>query len=317
MRKVRKNKAGGISRIVSVTIPAAMITAGVLYAVCIYAGYAKGRQQYKNIEDLYTTSLPEQEEKKYDAGSDRQTLHPSDQEKGLQEKDDFSIDTTELYQEGDGSEMGNKHVWAPLIAKLPRDAPERKQVDWEALLARNRDVIGWITIPAVQISYPVMQTDDNDFYLHRGIDGNYLFAGSVFMDAECSSSMLRYNTIIYGHNMRDGSMFARLRDFQDEEVLNACRYFWLQTPEADFLYEIFSIHTAADDSDTFTLQFADYEVYELWQNRMISFSDPRTGISLKEDDRIVTLSTCTESSNIRMTVQGKLIWKRSSEETGE
>ena len=316
MRKEGRNKAGGVSRILSMAVPASMITAGILYAAYIHAGYAKGRQQYRNIEEQYTISLPG-EEMPDDAGAVRHARHIPCPGDDLPENDDLSADTTGLHQEGKESEMGNKHVWGPLIAKLPTNAPERKQVNWEALLARNRDVAGWITIPAVQISYPVMQAEDNDYYLHRDIDGNYLFAGSIFMDAGCSASMLLSNTVIYGHNMRDGSMFARLRDFQDKETWNTCRYFWIQTPEADCLYEIFSIHTAPEDSDTFTLQFADYEALDLWQERMIRFSDPQTGIGLKEDDRIVTLSTCTGSSRIRMTVQGKLIWKRSPGETGD
>ena len=310
MRKNSRKKAGTVFRIVSMAIPAAMITAGVLYASYIYVGYSKGRQGYRNIEDQYTTALPRHENVPDAAGSDTPDIFTADQEDGSKENDGFSED---VQQEGNGLEMGNKHFWGPLIAKLPPDAPERKQVDWASLLERSQDVIGWITIPAVGISYPVMQAEDNDYYLHRDFDRNYLFAGSIFMDADCSASMLRYNTIIYGHNMRDGSMFAKLRDFQDKETWNTCRYFWIQTPEADFLYEIFSIHTATAGSDTFTIQFADYEVLELWRNRMISMSDPATGIGLKDDDRIVTHSTCTESSQVRMTVQGKLICKRNND----
>ncbi len=307
MRK-RRREAGSVPRIVSMAVPALMITAGVLYTACIHMGYAKGRMEYRNIEEQYTTSLPSITEP-----DEKDTTH-AELENGSPETDSFGEETMKTPQEGNGSEMSSKHVWEPLIAELPRDAPERKQVDWEALRERNEDVTGWITVPAVSISYPVMQADDNDYYLHRDIDGNYLFAGSIFMDADCSSSLLLYNTIIYGHNMRDGSMFAKIRNFQDKETWNACRYFWIQTPEADALYEIFSIHTAAAGSDTFTIQFADYEGLELWRNRMISLSDPKTGVRLKEDDRIVTLSTCTESSHIRMTVQGKLIWRRNLEE---
>ena len=315
MRKNRRKKEGTVFRVVSMAVPAALITAGVMYAACIYMGYAKGRHEYRNIEDQYTTGLPGHGNVLDDTGSDMPDIHTADQGDGSEERDGYSEDTTKTQQEGNGLEMGYKHFWGPLIAKLPPDAPERKQIDWTSLLERNQDVIGWISIPAVGISYPVMQAEDNDYYLHRDIDRNYLFAGSVFMDADSSPSLLRYNTIIYGHNMRDGSMFAGLKGFQDKETWNTCRYFWIQTQEADCLYEIFSIHTAAAGSDTFTIQFADYEAFELWRNRMISMSDPATGIGLKDDDRIVTLSTCTESSQVRMTVQGKLIWKRSLEES--
>ena len=86
----------------------------------------------------------------------------------------------------------------------------------------------------------------------------YLFAGSIFMDAYNNASFYNYNTIIYGHNMRDGSMFARLKEFSNEATLRQCPYFWILTPDADYLYKICSIHQASSGSDTFTVRFADY-----------------------------------------------------------
>ena len=86
----------------------------------------------------------------------------------------------------------------------------------------------------------------------------YLFAGSIFMDAYNNASFYNYNTIIYGHNMRDGSMFARLKELSNEATLRQCPYFWILTPDADYLYKICSIHQASSGSDTFTVRFADY-----------------------------------------------------------
>ena len=78
------------------------------------------------------------------------------------------------------------------------------------------------------------------------------------MDAYNNASFYNYNTIIYGHNMRDGSMFARLKEFSNEATLRQCPYFWILTPDADYLYKICSIHQASSGSDTFTVRFADY-----------------------------------------------------------
>ena len=197
------------------------------------------------------------------------------------------------------------------IARLPEDAPERLVVSWGELLAKNEDVKAWISVPAVDISYPVLQADDNDYFLHRDISKEYLFAGSVFLDAANNASFMNYNTIIYGHNMRDGSMFAQLREFLNGETIKKCKYFWIMTPEADMLYEIFSVHYAAVGSDTFLICFQDYDAYEGWLKDMAGMSAAGAAAIPETQDRIVTLSTCTEDSARRMTVQGKLVWKGS------
>lgn len=114
---------------------------------------------------------------------------------------------------------------------IPLDAPKRKTIDWDGLKDRNEDIIGWIDIPAVEISYPLVQGDDNEFYLHRGIDKEYLFAGCLFLDSACDRELQNYNSIIYGHNMRNGSMFARLKEFLSAETVQKCPYFWIYTGE--------------------------------------------------------------------------------------
>ena len=152
-----------------------------------------------------------------------------------------------------------RRKWKPLIAPIPEDAPEKISVRWNELQQKNEDIVAWIYIPALDISYPVLQADDNEYYLHRDVNREYLYAGSIFMDAWNNPFFYNYNTIIYGHNMRDGSMFARLKDLSDPDTIKGCRYFWIFTPEADLLYEICSIHGAVAGSETFTLRFEDYE----------------------------------------------------------
>ena len=207
--------------------------------------------------------------------------------------------------------MPGKTIWRPLINQLPKDAPDRIEVDWEALQKKNEDLIAWILIPSVEISYPVLQGDDNEYYLHRDFNREYLYAGSIFMDKDNSPSFINYNTILYGHNMRDGSMFAGLKDFLDVGAYQLCRYFWVLTPEADLLYEIFAARRTMSGSSAFTVRFATYGDYKTWQDEMLSLSGIGTGIRLDCEDRIVTLSTCTDDASMRMIVQGKLVWKTS------
>ena len=293
-------------QIVKELIPAMMVTCGITYGIYIHSGYEKGRQEYQRLEDTYTSSVRSERE-------DSPELGPPD----LRAARNMDSDSSSQESAGSGPALSSSRLFLPLAVPLPADAPPRKQVDWEALRKESPGVVGWITVPAVGISYPVMQAEDNDYYLHRDIYGNYLFAGAIFLDASCSRTMYGYNTIFYGHNMRDGSMFARLADFQDKSVWESCPYFWIQTPEADILYEIFSIHEAGSDSNTFTLHFSGYEELKQWQEQMTAISDPSTGISLEGNDRVVTLSTCTSSSAIRMTVQGRMVWRRDLEKKFE
>jgi len=224
-----------------------------------------------------------------------------EEETASREKEEDAA-TVSMVAEADGS----------LTSVLPADAPQRREIDWTGLTKINADVIGWIDIPAIEVSYPVLQAEDNEYYLHRDIHQEYLFAGSIFMDSYNSPDLSNYNTMLYGHNMRDGSMFAKIRNFRDEETLKSCRYFWIYTPEADYLYEICSIHYAAVGSDTYTVRFNDYDSYIDWLGKMQQSSDPATGVELAGGDRIVTLSTCTTDSSTRTVVQGKLVWRSST-----
>ena len=271
---------------IKMILPALFLTGGICYGLHVHSGYEKGQREYASLSDEYTTIIEE-------PGSEGRTI-------------------VEENRDNDGEDvMQDKTMWKPLIALIPEDAPEKIAVRWEELKQKNDDILAWIYIPALNISYPVLQADDNEYYLHRDVNREYLYAGSIFMDAWNNPSFYNYNTIIYGHNMRDGSMFARLKDLTDPDILKECRYFWIFTPEADLLYEICSVHSALAGSETFTLRFEDYENYKEWQDKMLSLSDPPTGETLEYQDRVVTLSTCTDNSSVRMTVQGKLIWKTS------
>ena len=126
-------------------------------------------------------------------------------------------------------------------------------VDFEKLEGINKDVVGWIYIEAIpSISYPIVKGEDNSFYLHRTYKGEENFAGAIFEDYNNASDFSDQNTIIYGHNMKNGSMFGALKKFKEKETLNISKYFWLMTPEADYKYEIFSIHVADANGDVYT-----------------------------------------------------------------
>ena len=286
-----------IGRLILTAVPILFLVGGIGYALYVYEGYTRGQREYKNLDDEYTVSIGT------DYGGNENDSHEAETS-GSGRTDIAETDETDKEEA-----MLEKKMWKPLITPLPEDAPERFAVNWEDLLAKNEDVVAWIRIPAIEISYPVLQGEDNYYYLHRDINREYLFAGSVFLDAANNASFLNYNSIIYGHNMRDGSMFAKLKEFLNKEILQKCRYFWILTPQADMLYEIFSVHYALSGSETFTIRFPGVDMYERWLKDMAGLSVTEAEEIPETQDLIVTLSTCTEDSARRMTVQGKLIWK--------
>ncbi len=248
-----------------------LILTGVSRTVRVYQGYERGRESYSTLKEAYTMQKP--------GGDDNNKNTP--------------LGCIEAKTE------------APA---LPADAPGQIQIDWGNLLADYEGIIAWIWLPAVELSYPVMQANDNDYFLHRAPDGGETFAGSIFMDCKCSSTFKNYNTIIYGHNMRDGSMFARLKNYTDQYTLSSCPYFWICTPIGDYLYRIFSVHTATTGEGTYTIRFPDQKAYTEWLNEMAETSEIETGDDIPSETRVVTLSTCTGNASMRQVIQGYLIW---------
>lgn len=182
-------------------------------------------------------------------------------------------------------------------------------VDFATLRSVNEDVIGWIYIEALDgVSYPVVQGDDNNEYLHTTYERNYNFAGTIFVDYENSPDFGDCNTLVYGHNMKNGSMFGQLRNFvKNAETYQKSKYFWILTPERDYRYEIVAAYTTAVDSDTYTLFKGPGEEFLEYLNTIKGYSEIQTDVNdLNIKDRIVTLSTCTGNEATRFVVQGRV-----------
>ena len=183
-------------------------------------------------------------------------------------------------------------------------------IDFASLKSVNDDVVGWIYVEAVpDINYPIVHGKDNETYLHRTYEKNYNFAGTIFVDYENKGDFSDCNTIVYGHNMKNGSMFAQLKKFtQDEETYKKSKYFWIFTPEKNYRYEIISAYTTGVNSDTYTLFKGPGEEFEKYLEKIRGYSEIRTdaeGMNIK--DKIITLSTCTGNEATRYVVQGKRV----------
>lgn len=184
------------------------------------------------------------------------------------------------------------------------------KIDFDSLKAVNDDVIGWLYIEALDgVSYPIVQGTDNNTYLHMTYEKNYNFAGTIFIDYENSRDFNDCNTLVYGHNMKNGSMFGQLRKFaQDDQTYKKSKYFWIFTPEKDYRYEIISAYTTGVNSDTYTLFKGPGQEFEEYLNTIVSRSEVQTEPGeLNMKDKVVTLSTCTGNESTRFVVQGKRV----------
>ena len=166
-------------------------------------------------------------------------------------------------------------------------------IDLTALRETNPDVVGWICIPNSKINYPLMQGEDNTFYLEHTWEGNLNPYGSIYLESRNSPDMTDFNTIIYGHNMLNGSMFAGLSNYAYQWHWEWNRYVYIVTDAGVFRYEIFSSYAADVESPAYGLSFHQTETRVKFIAHALENSQIDTGITPAVTDRIITLSTCT------------------------
>lgn len=183
-------------------------------------------------------------------------------------------------------------------------------VDFDELLKQSSDVVGWLYSADTSINYPVVQGEDNDFYLHRFLDGSYNPSGTLFVDALCEKDFAGKNSIIYGHNMRDGSMLAEIINYRDktQEYYDAHPVMYLNTPEQNYRVDIFAGYLTDAGASTYTIGFSTDEAFEAYIEVARASSQFETPVEVSKEDRIITLSTCSyEYENARYVIQGKLV----------
>ena len=178
-------------------------------------------------------------------------------------------------------------------------------VDFDALLARNPDVVGWLYCPGTVINYPVVLGKDNDQYLHTDLDGNYLVSGTLFADCRNGELGVDGNYIIYGHNMKNGSMFHSLVKYANQSYYDEHPTIFYLTPQANYRLELFAGLTIDHNDTIYKRGYGDdlFGLLQRYQKRSTFVSN----VKLAETDTVVTLSTCTfEYDNARYIVIGRL-----------
>ena len=187
---------------------------------------------------------------------------------------------------------------------LPR---MKNPINFEELKAINTDVMGWIRVGAIEgISYPVVQAADNDYYLHRTFRREDNFAGCIFLNCDNTKYLTDQNSLIYGHNMKNGSMFGLLKNLQDQEVYDSNPYFWIFTPDLIYQYHIFSCAVVSKIGDPYRIRFPEAEFENFIRTAQSYSLVDNHGLQAGTRDRIVTLSTCTGDDSTRFIVQGVL-----------
>ncbi len=181
-------------------------------------------------------------------------------------------------------------------------------VDFNALLAQNPQVVGWIYSPDTVISYPVLKGGDNEYYLHHTINGTENASGSIFMDAICEANLSGDNTILYGHHMNNGSMFASLGDYKYEGYLEAHPTLYYYTPTGNYMLQVFACFVTGGDSDVYAFNFSTREQFQQFIDSMRSRSNFDADVEVTSSDHIMTLSTCSyEFEDARYVVLCKIV----------
>ncbi|MBQ9968669.1 MAG: class B sortase [Oscillospiraceae bacterium] len=195
-------------------------------------------------------------------------------------------------------------VELPQTTEVPVTVVEREEdavgaeapsviVDLDGLQAISPQGVGWIMSDDRTINYPVMQGTDNDYYLDHLADGTVNRNGSIFMDFRNAADLSDRNTLIYGHNMRNGAMFASLSLYSTPGYREAHPELLLIVPEGSFSLQVFAGCVAPGDSDLYQLSYRDDAGFTAYIEKVRLLSDFSSDVQICAQDKIVTLSTCS------------------------
>ena len=166
-------------------------------------------------------------------------------------------------------------------------------VDMEALIAINPDIVGWLHFENMDISYPVLLAEDNDKYLHTSYDGTAVRAGSIFMDCNNTGDFQDSHTILYGHNMKNGSMFGQLKSYRDVTFYQGHEYFQIITGDHIYRYMIFAYEDIPETSFVYQVPFGRSLEFDQFLDEIRQISMISPDINVSREDVVITLSTCS------------------------
>ena len=185
------------------------------------------------------------------------------------------------------------------------------EVDFNELLAKNSDTVGWIQVKGTNINYPIVQTTDNSYYLNHAFDKTSNDAGWVFMDYRNDAVNFNQNTILYAHSRLTGSMFGSLKNILESSwYTNKNNHIIrLSTPTENTMWQVFSVYTIPKESYYITPSFNTLEAYSEFLNTIKGRSEVEFSGTVNTDDKVLTLSTCRDNFGNRIVMHAKLIKK--------
>ncbi|WP_194610147.1 class B sortase [Clostridium vitabionis] len=279
----KKKKGGAAGRVISLLIPA------VLLVIFAYSSY------------MLATSLLRYRE----ADRDYAELGKM-----------ITVETSVEATAGGNTDAAEAGTVAPQAEPLPDFPP--LAIDYAGLARANADFACVIHIPALGVTYPVTYTEDNDRYLTETFDGKRNPAGSIFVDSYAARGFTDRKTIIYGHNMKNGSMFGKLKNFsRDPSLAAADPYFFLYFPDRIEKYRIFAYFVISNEDETIYSPVGSDEEYD----RVVRVSQGKSAYQPSDLEfdfagrpRLVTLSTCYGSGHTdNFVVQGALVDTKAAE----
>lgn len=209
------------------------------------------------------------------------------------------------------TEEDTEPVEEDILSELGVEIPE-KNLDWDVLRETNKDIYAWIYIPETNVDYPVLQSEtDDEYYLMHNLDGSYGYPGCIFTQLLNSKDFTDYNTVLYGHNMKNGTMFRTLHYYQNEEFFYNNPYIYIYTENGVLVYEIFAAYNAGDEHilNTYDLRTEEGFAFYLDTVKEGAYLGGyiRADVEVTTANHIITLSTCTDQSDERYLVQAVLI----------
>ncbi len=179
-------------------------------------------------------------------------------------------------------------------------------VNFELLKEMNAEAVGWLYSPGTVINYPVVRSSDNSYYLKHLYNDQKNSSGAIFMDSLNDPNMTDANTVIYGHNMKNGSMFASLQNYSDSAYLREHPILYYMTEGRDYRIDIFAAYPEVAAAEAYTINFDSEATYAGYLQRVWNKSEIATDVPMSANDNIITLVTCTGYNDDRYVVQGKI-----------
>lgn len=194
----------------------------------------------------------------------------------------------------------------------PQKAPAEIPIDFAALQAKNPDIYAWIQIAGTKVDYPIVQSNtDNNYYLNHTIDGVEGYPGSIYTESLNKKDFRDGNTVIYGHNMKNGTMFASLHKYVDPTYMKEHPEIVIYTPEHKYTYQVFAAVTYDDRHILSSFDFSDSVQFQKFLDSINSVRNMSTyrnqDVTVTTEDKIITLSTCNNDDSQRFLVEAVLI----------